>query len=125
MKITIEVPDAQGSAFVDWLAEIKRPTLVAAQEVSLVISTEIRRRKPHQTTWRDTNALRIPLLAITHDYVRQFAVNDVVEDEESGNWGVVTKIENDVLTVKASKATFAETAEDELEINISSARHLV
>jgi hypothetical protein len=126
MKITIEVPDEHGLAFEEWLRSVKKPiSTTHAREVSLVISTEIRRYKPARTTWMDTNALRIPLLAITHDYVRQFAVYDVVENAHSGDWGVVTKIEGDVLTVKASKETVDKTGAAKLEIHISNARHLV
>jgi hypothetical protein len=125
MKITIEVPDEQGPALIEWLVGIKKPSTTAKQEVSIVISTEVTRYKPKRTSWLDTNALRIPLLSITHDYVRQFAVNDVVEDTKSGNWGVVTAVNGSMLTVLSSKKTFAETGLLEMEFPASDAAHLV
>lgn len=124
MKITIEVPDEQGPALVEWLGGMKKPSKTAKQEVSIVISTEVRKHRP-SPQWLDTNALRIPLLAITHDYVRQFEVKDVVENTKSGNWGVVTSINGSLLTVKSSKQTLAETGIAEMEFHESETALLV
>lgn len=125
MKITIEVPDEQGPALVEWLGRIKKPSKTAKQEASIVISTEVRKDRPKRTSWLDTNALRVPLLAITHDYVPQFEVGDVVENTKSGNWGKVIVINGPLLTVKSSKLTLAETGVPEMEFHVSEAAHLV
>lgn len=121
MKITIEVPDENGHDLVEWLAGVKKPSKTAQQEISIVVSTKAHKRDH----WVDTNAHRVPLLAITHDYVRKFELNDVVQHKKTEEWGVVVRIEADILIVKASKATRDATGCAELEIPKSSACHLV
>lgn len=125
MKITIEVPDEQGHALVEWLDGVKKPSKTAKQEVSIMISTEVMLYKPKRTSWLDTNALRVPLLSIAHDYVRQFEVRDVVENTKSGNWGVVIAVNGPLLTIKCSKQTFAETGVPEMEFHADEAALLV
>lgn len=124
MKITLEVPDSRGPALIEWLGSMKQPSKTATQTVSLVISTEVRKNRP-SPQWLDSNAFRIPLLAITHDYVRPFAVQDVVENTKSGNWGVVVAVNGSMLTVKSSKKTLSETGVPEMEFHVSEAAHLV